>query len=135
MSIGASARLREMILILLTAIGLFAMVSGLAFVLQPEPSARALPDPPMTASVIMPTLGTGQPATLGASLFARNCALCHGDDARGDEGPNLHDLTKSDTRITTILKEGIKGEMPKFGAKFSDADIQALIAYLRTLKE
>jgi len=32
------------------------------------------------------------------------------------------------------IKRGIKGEMPKFDTKFNDADIQALIAYLRTLK-
>jgi len=30
---------------------------------------------------------------------------------------------------------GIKGEMPKFGQKLSDADMQALIAFIRSLKE
>ncbi len=70
----------------------------------------------------------------GHRLFDRNCAHCHGEDARGDEGPILYDLKKSDARITSIIKEGIKGEMPKFGAKFNEADIQALIAYLRTLQ-
>jgi len=64
-----------------------------------------------------------------------NCAPCHGDDARGDEGPTLYDLAKSDARITAIIKGGIKGEMPSFAKKFSDADVQALIAYLRTLKD
>ena len=71
----------------------------------------------------------------GHSLFDRNCAHCHGDDARGDEGPNLYNLRKSDARITAIVKGGIKGEMPSFAKKFNDGDIQALIAYLRTLKE
>ena len=55
-----------------------------------------------------------------------NCAHCHGDDARGDEGPDLHGVTKSDARIASFIKNGIKGEMPKFGAKLSDADVQAL---------
>src|SRR6266576_6227877 len=34
------------------------------------------------------------------NLFDRNCAHCHGDDARGDEGPSLYNLRKSDARIT-----------------------------------
>ena len=74
-------------------------------------------------------------ARRGHSLFDHNCAHCHGDDARGDEGPSLYDLNKTDARIARIVREGIKGEMPKFGAKLNDADIQALIAYLRTLKD
>jgi mono/diheme cytochrome c family protein len=67
--------------------------------------------------------------------FDHSCAPCHGDDARGDEGPNLYDLAKSDARIATIIKNGVKGEMPSFAKKFSDADVQSLIAYLRTLKD
>src|SRR6266496_2679743 len=73
-------------------------------------------------------------AKRGHSLFDHNCAHCHGVDARGDEGPSLYDLKKTDGRITRIIKGGIKGEMPKFDAKFNDADIRALIAYLRGLK-
>jgi len=45
------------------------------------------------------------------------------------------DLAKSDARITTIIKVGIKGEMPAFAKKFTDSDVQALIAYLRTLND
>jgi mono/diheme cytochrome c family protein len=47
--------------------------------------------------------------------------------------PDLHGLRKSDQRLEKITKDGIKGEMPAFGKKFSDADIAALIAFLRTL--
>ncbi len=71
----------------------------------------------------------------GYRLFDHNCAPCHGEDARGDEGPDLHGLRKSDARLTSIIKGGIKGEMPAFAKKFSDSDVQALIAYLRTLKD
>lgn len=73
-------------------------------------------------------------AKRGQNLFERNCAHCHGDDARGDEGPDLHDLKKSDSRITKIVTQGIKGEMPAFGAKLNDTDVKALITFLRTLK-
>ncbi len=73
--------------------------------------------------------------TEGARLFGLNCAHCHGVDATGDEGPDLHGVTKSDAKIAGYIKNGIKGEMPKFGQKLSDADVQALIAYIRSLKE
>jgi mono/diheme cytochrome c family protein len=73
-------------------------------------------------------------AAAGYRLFDHNCAHCHGDDARGDEGPDLHDLRKSDEKLQKIIKGGIKGEMPAFGKKFNDADVEALIAFLRTLK-
>ena len=72
-------------------------------------------------------------AAAGAKLFDHNCAHCHGDDARGDEGPDLHGLRKSDARLEKIIKEGIKGEMPAFGNKFNDDEVKELVAYLRTL--
>ena len=77
----------------------------------------------------------GTPENRGYSLFMRNCAHCHGDDARGDEGPDLHGVTKSDARIASLIKNGVEGEMPKFRAKLTDADVQALIAFVRSLKE
>jgi mono/diheme cytochrome c family protein len=72
-------------------------------------------------------------AAAGRHLFLMNCAHCHGDDALGDEGPNLHGLHKSDGRIHQVITAGIKGEMPSFGKKLNDSDIRALTAYLRTL--
>jgi mono/diheme cytochrome c family protein len=77
---------------------------------------------------------TTSPADRGRHLFTHNCAHCHGDDARGDEGPSLYDLAKSDKRLTKLITEGIKGEMPKFGEKFSESDVRDLISFLRTLK-
>ena len=67
-------------------------------------------------------------------MFLMNCAHCHAADATGDEGPDLHGLHKSDARLAAIIKNGIKGEMPKFGAKLSDADVQALTAFIHSLK-
>ena len=84
------------------------------------------------ADLLKPGMSNREKA--GYRLFDHNCAHCHGDDARGDEGPDLHGLTKSDQRLEKIIKSGIKGEMPAFGKKFSDKDVQALISFLRTLK-
>ena len=70
----------------------------------------------------------------GQKLFAVNCSHCHADDATGDEGPDLHGLTKSDERIKGIITNGIKGEMPAFGKKLQDADKEALVGFLRSLR-
>ena len=71
-------------------------------------------------------------AAQGRHLFVMNCAhAC--DDARGDEGPDLHNLHRSDARIHEVITAGIKGEMPSFGKKLGDPDVRQLIAYLRTL--
>ncbi len=119
---------------LAAALGLLGVTFGLSPLLQPATAAAAKEQSIKIASAsASPTL-EGE-AKRGHSLFDHNCAHCHGDDARGDEGPSLYDLKKSDARVTKIIKEGIKGEMPKFGTKFNDADIRALIAYVRTLKD
>src|SRR6185369_5421615 len=49
--------------------------------------------------------------------------------ASGDEGPNLHEERKSNARIAELIKNGVKGQMPRFSAKLSDSDVQALTAY------
>ena len=105
---------------------------GLSLLLQLATAAAAKEQSTNIASAATSPTLEGE-ARRGHSLFDHNCAHCHGDDARGDEGPSLYDLNKTDARIARIVREGIKGEMPKFGAKLNDADIQALIAYLRTL--
>ena len=96
------------------------------------------------SSISIPTLATSAQASLkppeltgdaaqGRHLFLMNCAHCHGDDARGDEGPDLHDLHRSDARIHEVITAGIKGEMPSFGKKLGDPDVRQLITYLRAL--
>ena len=73
----------------------------------------------------------------GASLFRANCSPCHGLSARGGgRGPDLtsgrwtHGSTDS-TMFRTIT-QGVPGtEMPANG--FQDAEIWAIIAYLRSL--
>ena len=70
----------------------------------------------------------------GQHLFLMNCAHCHGDDARGDEGPDLHGLRKTDARLSALINNGIKGEMPRFNQKLSESDVQALIAFLDSLR-
>jgi mono/diheme cytochrome c family protein len=113
-------------------------ISGLAAIGLAFAAGGRFQTPPAAASgadeaLAIPPAGT--PASQGHKLFLMNCAHCHGQDARGDEGPDLHGVTKSDARMTAMIKNGIKGEMPKFGAKLTDAEVQALIVFVRSLKE
>ena len=110
----------------LAAIGI-AFAAGEIFRLRTTAASGAV------EALVIPPAGT--PANQGYKLFMLNCAHCHGADARGDEGPDLHGVTKSDQRIVTIIQNGIKGEMPKFSAKLNDTETRALVAFIRTLKE
>ena len=73
-------------------------------------------------------------ADTGRQLFLKNCAHCHGADAHGDEGPDLHNLDWTDEQIATRIRNGKKGQMTAFAGKFSAQQIREVVAYLRTLK-
>ena len=68
-------------------------------------------------------------------LFATTCGWCHSDGGRtAGKGPQLMNTQRSDDFIRTRIKHGKEGAMPAFGSTFSDADIDAIIRYIRTLK-
>jgi mono/diheme cytochrome c family protein len=112
--------------------GLALAVLGLASCAQNRVAMHPAQDltPGVQQTVSLPGAGV----IAGRSLFLKNCAHCHGDDARGDEGPDLHGLSESDDWIARRIRNGVKGEMTAFGAKFSPDDVGTIIAYLRTLK-
>ena len=130
-----SIEIKGLLLGLVAAVGMLGVTFGLSPLFQPNKAAGANREQQANAVAVTSRPFLQGDAKKGYSLFDRNCAHCHGDDARGDEGPSLYNLAKSDARITTIIKGGIKGEMPAFAKKFTDSDVQALIAYLRTLKD
>ena len=93
---------------------------------------QAAPETPAVTSVA--SRNESSVTMRGRDLFLMNCAHCHGDDARGtEEGPDLTKFNKSEARIASVVKNGIKGEMPRFGQKLTDADVQMIIRFLRSL--
>lgn len=126
--------IKAAILGLTTSAFVLGMTFGLAPFLRSSPAAVANNKAQSGGTVKLAANTGGDEVRQGHSLFERNCAHCHGDDARGDEGPTLYNLAMSDARIAKRIREGIKGEMPKFGSKLNDMDIAALTAFLRTLK-
>ncbi len=73
-------------------------------------------------------------ARAGRQLFLKNCAHCHGAEAHGEEGPDLHNLDWTDQQIATRIRNGKKGQMTAFSGKLSPQQISDLTAYLHTLK-
>lgn len=70
----------------------------------------------------------------GRALFLKNCAHCHGADARGDEGPDLHKLDWTEAEIASRIRKGKKGQMTAFAGKLTAKEIDAVVAYVRSLK-
>lgn len=80
-----------------------------------------------------------------AQLYAQNCARCHGKDgqakglkARAVRARNLTDAEwhdrVSDERLFNSINNG-KGKMPAYSKKLSEAEIDSLVEYVRSLKK
>ena len=73
-------------------------------------------------------------AVKGRSYFSQSCAQCHSRDAHGGEyAPSLLKLQISGGHMALVIRSGIKGEMPSFAKKYSEQDVAAIVAYLKTL--
>src|SRR5580692_1497062 len=70
----------------------------------------------------------------GRTLFLRNCAHCHGADAHGDDGPDLHGIGWTSQEIMTRIRKGKAGQMTSFAGKLQSTEIDALVAYVQSLK-
>jgi mono/diheme cytochrome c family protein len=88
-------------------------------------------------------LGLNPTQAMGRRVFDANCARCHEPySSRGLHGPSLHDVYRkqylpsgmpaNDERITEVILRG-RAKMPAFGATLSSDQIDALLAYLKTL--
>jgi cytochrome c oxidase cbb3-type subunit 3 len=80
---------------------------------------------------------SGGNASPGATLFAENCARCHGSDGGGGIGPQLSDgkVVKDFPKVSAQIALVRKGQdgMPGFGDQLSPAEIQQVVEYTRTL--
>lgn len=71
----------------------------------------------------------------GRGLYSQVCSSCHGANAQGGYGPNLHGLELPDTRVAYVIKNGVTGRMPGFSDKYNAAQQQALVVYVQSLKK
>jgi mono/diheme cytochrome c family protein len=88
-------------------------------------------------------LGLNPTQAMGRNVFDANCARCHEPySSRGLHGPSLHDIYKkeylpsgmpaNDERITEVIVRG-RAKMPALGGSLSESQLDALLAYLKTL--
>ena len=93
--------------------------------------------PPGTSSP--PTQGspvdklTPDDIAMGKQLYAANCASCHGVDATGQLGPNLHGVVerRGEQGVFGIVRNGMGGMPPV--VSINDQRVWQVIGYLRTL--
>jgi cytochrome c oxidase cbb3-type subunit III len=93
----------------------------------------------MTRFLLLPLLllymAGAQAAPDGEKLFQKHCSVCHGQDGRGGVGvplslPSFIDSV-SDEYLKITIREGRPGRiMPSF-TRLSDAQIGAIVAYMR----
>ena len=89
-------------------------------------------------------LGLNPPQAAGRKIYDAECDRCHEPySSRGKKGPglkgvfqhkylSLSGLPANDERVSNIVRLG-RNEMPGYGQKLNDRDIQDLLAYLHTL--
>lgn len=80
----------------------------------------------------------------GAAIYKGKCAACHGADGTGNttvgKSMKIRDLhsadvqKQSDADLTKIVTDG-KGKMTGYKGKLSDAEIKAVVGFVRSLKK
>lgn len=147
-------RVARRAMVLATLAVLVALGSGLAaFRFGPAPDVDAAraevgapavqttrPAGPATGtetSIRVPAGRASDPVERGRSLYLTSCAACHGANGQGQVGPPLDATAEpgriSDAHVAEMVTRGTL-RMPPVGAAWSDADVEAVGAYLRSLR-
>jgi mono/diheme cytochrome c family protein len=108
-------------------IGAFLLSIGCGWAQQsPGPAAKAEARPPEASPDDID----------GPTMFATLCGYCHQDGGRAQgKGPKLAGTKRSDEYIIERIRNGKSGAMPAFGGTFSEGQIIAILAYIRTLED
>lgn len=128
------------LIIVLLVMGAVTFLVFRTFQTTDQPAANGAP----LADVTVPQL-TGL-ASEGEIVFNDNCAVCHGENAAGQDGvapPLVHIIYEpghhSDMSFVLAAKQGVRqhhwpfGNMPTVEG-VSDGEIAKIIAYIRTLQ-
>lgn len=74
----------------------------------------------------------------GKGIYSEHCAGCHGEDLKGDDGPDLTDSYShgdSDEEKYRSIAEGRPGGMPAFGSQLGRERIWKVLAYASSVRE
>jgi mono/diheme cytochrome c family protein len=101
----------------------------------PMSSGKRPEEPAVTAPEKQPAMDANQPLDV-KKLFAGTCGWCHSGGGRvAGKGPKLMGTTLTDPEIVQRIKVGKTGAMPAFGSAFTDAELHAIVKYIRELRE
>lgn len=68
-------------------------------------------------------------------LYQQHCAACHGRNLQGALAPSMLDdhwtHGSSDEALARIIREGVDDAMPAFKGELSDAEIRAMVVFIR----
>ena len=64
------------------------------------------------------------------SIYAKDCASCHGDKRQGSLGPALKGSDRSDTELFAIISKGVGG-MPSFSDSLDEQKIWKLVTLIK----
>ncbi len=89
-----------------------------------------------SVSLLFALMAMSASAETPANLFGQNCAACHQPQGQGVPGafPALagDPVVKGDPRAAAWIVIHGRGGMPNFSADLSDADIAAVLTYVRS---
>jgi mono/diheme cytochrome c family protein len=90
---------------------------------------------PIRAAEMVPAEVAAQIAR-GKTLFiSYGCGWCHEDGGRkAGRCPQLMDSPRDDNFILSRIAAGSPGKMPAFGQGLTEADMNAFLVYIRSLK-
>ncbi len=72
----------------------------------------------------------------GEQIFASTCGFCHQNGGRAaGRGPKLAGTDRPDEYLLNRIRVGKEGAMPAYGRAFSEAQLRAIVAYIRSLKD
>jgi mono/diheme cytochrome c family protein len=101
----------------------------------PALAQDAKPGPMQSNAAPSGSAGKADAALDVNKLFANTCGWCHmaGGRAPG-KGPQLMGTSLSDAEIINRVKVGKVGQMPGFASAFDEAQLKAIVAYIRQLE-
>jgi mono/diheme cytochrome c family protein len=129
---------------ILVILGLLSALTGLA--------SLGLDRAPPAPRAAISRANADDPAQIGAGrdLFAAQCAACHGKDLQGEFawripsadgrikapplGPMGHTYEHSDDALKAMVADGagVSEFMPRFAGRLSEAEIWAVLAYIKS---
>jgi cytochrome c6 len=91
-------------------------------------------------SLVLSAASVAFAADSGADLYKAKCAGCHGADGTS-KMPNVPPLGgadaqgKSDADLKAVIEKGKAPKMPAYAGKLTDAQMDEVVKFIRTLKK